>query len=131
MDFSNSLAAFRTADFYDNFSDDVDLNFNNLDCIDGLCQNGGWPEFKNITIQGFDERENQIVVNATLDFIESVPTSCADQNREYPQMAAIAVTIEKSDGSASAELIDHPDPCDDDDDDPDQEWAERQVPFFE
>jgi hypothetical protein len=91
----------------------------------------GWPQFKKVVIRGTQPRENQIVVQATLDFIESVPTSCADQNREYPQMAAIAVTIEKSDGSASAELTDHPYPCDDDDDDQDQEWAERQVPFFE
>ncbi|HET6327606.1 MAG TPA: hypothetical protein VFG04_23185 [Planctomycetaceae bacterium] len=131
MNFSKSLATFGTADFDDDFSDDVDINFNDLDCINDLCENGGWPQFKSVAIRGTEERENQIVVRAMLDFIESAPTSCADQNREYPQMAAIAVTIEKSDGSASAELTDHPYPCADDDDDPDQEWAERQVPFFE
>ncbi len=130
MNFSKSLAAFGTADFYDDFSDDVDINFNDFDCINDLCQNGGWPKFRSVAIRGIEDAENQIVVNATLDFIESVPTSCADQNREYLQDAAVAITIEKSDGSASAELTDHPYSCDDDDD-PDQEWAERQAPFFE
>ena len=131
MNFSKSLATFGTPDFDDDFSNDVDFNFNDFDCLNDLCQNGGWPQFKNVVIRDKDVRGNQIVVNATLDFIESVPTSCADQNREYPQIAAIVVSIKKSDGSASAELTDHPYPTDDDDDDPDQEWAEQQVPYFE
>ncbi len=113
MDLSNSLKAFGKDDFDSALWDNLNEHFNDLPL--GECSlYGGWPDGEDgiidFALNGTSEDNDCIYADAEVLYTESQPTSCHNVNLPHRVTGFLRITIEKTDGSAGAELTERSTP---------------------
>jgi hypothetical protein len=94
-----------------------------FDIDDGMMTHGGFPDDEEITdIEHDDIDAESITARVTVEFDESVASSCKDYNHTHKKAAHFTLTIQRSDGHYNIECADW-DETMDGDDDPDDYYS--------